>query len=92
MAIIDSISDTKQVLQTLFNKAKSAGKISQAVPFEPVARLTDEATNLYEMFCLSPSGRRILLIEGREFRPTITSSTNLKIVRWSKKYSRYIAV
>lgn len=90
MAIVDSISDTKQVLRDSFDKAKSAGKIKQSVPFEPVACLKDETTNLYEMFCLSPARRRLRSVTSREFRPTITGSTNIKIVHWSKKYNCYV--
>ncbi len=92
MAIVDSIGDTKRILRASFDKARSAGKISQVVPFEPVARLKDETTNLYEMFCLSPLGRRLRSVAGYEFRPTITSSTSLKIVHWSKKHHRYVVV
>ncbi len=92
MAIIDSIRDTLNALESSFKKAKECGVIPPEIDFRPVACLKDKKSNLYEMFCLGYNGQRLKQVKSIEFRPTISSTTYVQEVRWENEWQRYVNV
>jgi hypothetical protein len=90
MSIVDPVADLKNVLLFAFLDGQARGKVPRHHTFRPVARLVDDKTNLYEMFCLTRGGRRVRGIAGQEFRPIVTGRAKFTLVQWNKKLRRYV--